>query len=622
MYLFSNIFDQLTKQGQPQVPSFATSQAPRTMNYTSPTIPTQQPIQATPTAPIQQKKSMTLFANEKSTMNQMISDGLSEDEAQNIVKEHRKKLYPNIDLNPVEVAALRQMANDGLTSYEASELLKQSKEQKKAKAWEDFQKKYEKGNLLQKGAYNTLAFAAGNLETIAKYGGNILDFATGWRAGFWEDVKAMEQVTQSSEFSDSTAFKAGTYLPDVAMAVAPIGWIASAPTIGKAILQWAKIWGIYGWANPILQNGSDASMMDIGKWAAVWATVWATVWAAIPVAGKVLSKWADLVKKSGKALYKTAIKPNVQEAEQIINAEGITLSNKAKIKKIESSKLSPVTKAKKIDALTWKTPITRADTSLKYGITGTEKWIGVQWKAESTKLWRDTVWPAIQKSKAQHSIDDMFTRAEKVIEWEKSVLRKQELMEWLQALKEDYLATGKKVFTTGDIQAEKSMLDEFTPSKIWKWKEVAQGYTQAKNTLANIFREQVRDDLGKVGIKNAKELYWDYANLSQLKDIWVKWITEGGLKGWFGTFWSTIYDKVATPVKTVWGKYIYKLGNWVEYVWPKWMDTLGKYLKSKWYKVAGGNIINLSKNVRNPLIRAGVLSNSPDTWMDRTIIKK
>ena len=33
----------------------------------------------------------------------------------------------------------------------------------------------------------------------------------------------MEQVTQSSEFSDSTAFKAGTYLPDVAMAVAPIG---------------------------------------------------------------------------------------------------------------------------------------------------------------------------------------------------------------------------------------------------------------------------------------------------------------------------------------------------------------------------------------------------------------
>lgn len=622
MNIFDNLIQSSTNQflgnkAQPQVPSFATPQAPRTMSYTTPTVPTQQPVQETLT-PIQQpKKTMTLFSNEKKTMDQMLADGLSEDEATALVKEHRKKLYPNLDLTPVEVAALRQMANDGLTSYEASDLLKKSKEQKKVKAWEDFQKKYEQGNLLQKGAYNTLAFAAGNLETIAKYGGNILDFATGWQAGFWEDVKAMEQVTQSPEFSDSTAFKAWTYAPDVAMAVAPIGWITAAPTIGKAMIQWAKIWWIYGWINPILQQGSDASMMDIGKWAAVWATLWA----AIPVAWKLISKWADLVKKSGKALYKTAIKPNVQEAEKIINAEGITLSNKAKINKIESSKLSPSTKAKKIATLTWKTPITRADTSLKYGITGTEKWIGVQWKAESTKLWRDTVSPAIQKSKAQHNIDDMFTRAEKVIEWEKSVLRKQELMEWLQALKDDYIATGKKVFTTGDIQAEKSMLDEFTPSKIWKWKEVAQGYTQAKNTLANIFREQVREDLGKVGMKNAQEIYWDYANLSQLKDIWVKWITEWGFRGGTGTWLSTIYDKLATPIKTVWGKYIYKLGNWIEYVWPKWMDTLGKYLKSKGYKVAGGNIINLSKNVRNPLIRGSVLSSSPDSWMDRSIIK-
>jgi hypothetical protein len=31
----------------------------------------------------------------------------------------------------------------------------------------------------------------------------------------------MEQVTKSPEF-DSTAFKVGTYLPDVAMAVSPI----------------------------------------------------------------------------------------------------------------------------------------------------------------------------------------------------------------------------------------------------------------------------------------------------------------------------------------------------------------------------------------------------------------
>lgn len=41
--LFDNIFDQFTGQAQPQVPSFATPQAPRTTNYT-------QPITTTPTA--------------------------------------------------------------------------------------------------------------------------------------------------------------------------------------------------------------------------------------------------------------------------------------------------------------------------------------------------------------------------------------------------------------------------------------------------------------------------------------------------------------------------------------------------------------------------------------------
>lgn len=37
--LFDNIFDQFTKQAQPQVPSFATPQAPRTSSYVAPNIP-------------------------------------------------------------------------------------------------------------------------------------------------------------------------------------------------------------------------------------------------------------------------------------------------------------------------------------------------------------------------------------------------------------------------------------------------------------------------------------------------------------------------------------------------------------------------------------------------------
>jgi len=36
--LFDNIFNQFTVQAQPQVPSFATPQAPRTTNYTQPVV--------------------------------------------------------------------------------------------------------------------------------------------------------------------------------------------------------------------------------------------------------------------------------------------------------------------------------------------------------------------------------------------------------------------------------------------------------------------------------------------------------------------------------------------------------------------------------------------------------
>lgn len=54
----------------------------------------------------------------------------------------------------------------------------------------------------------------------------------------------MEQVTQSPEFSQSSAFKAGTYAPDVALAVSPIGggYLAGA----KGLPQLALRSGIVG----------------------------------------------------------------------------------------------------------------------------------------------------------------------------------------------------------------------------------------------------------------------------------------------------------------------------------------------------------------------------------------
>lgn len=542
------------------------------------------------------KPKMTLFKDEYTMLGKMKADWLDDDKATELIKERRKDLFwDDTKLNSREVWMLQKMVADNLTAKESIALIKQYRSDLPWKQKAEFEKKYAEGNLLQKWAYNALAFGAGNLETIAKYGGNILDLATFWKAWFWEDVKEMERVTQSPEFQ-GTASKIGRVLPDVALATSTAG-------VGTPLITWGKtLWsmalrsgavGAWFWATqPLLEKWTDVTMWDIAKWWAIWGAIgW-----AVPLVAPLVSKW---LKKAWESLYKTAIKPTAQEAERIIGSEARKLANNAQIQKIQSSKLSPATKAKKIEALTWKAPVLRSDTALKYGISGTEKWIGVKWKAESTKLWRDKIAPAIQNSKAEHNIDDMFKKAEDVISKEKSSLRKQELMEGLQALKEDFVSTGKTKFTTADLQAEKSMLDEFTPTKIFKGKEVAGGYTQVKNTMANIFREQVRDDLWKAWVKNAKELYAEWASLSALEDIGVKWITEGGLKWGFGTFWSTVYDKVATPIKTIWGKTIYRVWDKIEFVWPKWIKNLWDYLKKKWYKVSGDKIINLSKNANN-----------------------
>jgi len=83
----------------------------------------------------------------------------------------------------------------------------------------------------------------------------------------------------------------------------------------------------------------------------------------------------------------------------------------------------------------------------------------------------------------------MFKKAEKNIDnMKEGELRKSELKEGLQALKEDYKVIGKKEFTTKALNEEKSSLDKFTPDKLFKGKPISSSYNEAKNILANVFR--------------------------------------------------------------------------------------------------------------------------------------
>lgn len=259
------------------------------------------------------------------------------------------------------------------------------------------------------------------------------------------------------------------------------------------------------------------------------------------------------MKKVWEFLYKTAIKPNAQEAEKIL----------------------------KFKAWLWEAPNTVAETAFKSWVAWTETRIWVQWLKKADEIFKKTVEPAFNKSTTEHSLSDMFNSAEKRIDsmntWE---LRKSELKEWLQALKEDYSLISKDKFTTKELNQEKSSLDEFTPDKVFKGKQVASSYNQAKNILANVFRDTVHKDLWSQWIKS-QEAFRDYANLKELSKIWVKWLTDSWFKGGFWGFWTTMYEQATTPIKTIGWQILYKVWDKLEFIWPKGINKLWDFIKDK-----------------------------------------
>lgn len=280
------------------------------------------------------------------------------------------------------------------------------------------------------------------------------------------------------------------------------------------------------------------------------------------------------IKKIGEALYKTAIKPNVAEAEKILQYK----------------------------AWLWSKPTTVAETALKKWIAGTETRIGVQALKKADQIFKKEVNPILEKSKTEHDLWSLFNKAEKSIDsMKEGVLRKSELKEWLEALKEEYASLWSDKFTTKALQQEKSSLDKFTPDKVFRGKPIASSYNEAKNILANVFRDEVHTDLGKFWLKS-QEAFRDYANLKELSKVGIKWLTDSWFKGGFGWFWTTMYEQATTPIKTIGGQVLYKVWDKLEFLWPKGINKLWDFLKDKFSIDKKGILVPKQwTNVNNPI---------------------
>ena len=349
----------------------------------------------------------------------------------------------------------------------------------------------------------------------------------------------------------------------------------------KTLASWAK------WASQWL-------WIDLASWNAPWAwtIAWGTIWLASPTLSAfwwVVWKW---VKTAGKALYKTAIKPNTEEASKIIQAT----------------------------AKWFEQPITRADTALKYWIAGTETGLWIKWVKQADTLFKKVINPAFDKAEEQGikaNYSSLVKEAKDNITKSKlySEVQKKEILNNIDELAKPY----KWTTTIKNLDLEKQAIVWKVPKKyIWAIKPPKE-LTAAQNALSDVFRNTVHKTLKSSFWIDSANLYRDYWNLIQLEKVGIKWLTEWGLRWGTGTMLSTIYDKLATPVKTIWGKYLYKVGKWIEFTWPKGIKTLGDFLRSKWYKVdSNGNLIKYASSALN---RSTALLNRSDSWMDRNTLK-
>lgn len=281
---------------------------------------------------------------------------------------------------------------------------------------------------------------------------------------------------------------------------------------------------------------------------------------------KGISPVTGLVKKGGEVLYKSAFTPSVREAENILAYEA---SQPATFSRLYGAGAIKGNSAFK--------PITVGETALRSGVAGTEKQVGVQAKRVADTLYKKVIAPAVDSIDSVITKDELFAPIKERIAGITDPSKRKAYEDAFEALAEDYKDVTQ--YTFKEAQKLKSEIAEFTPAKVFRGQDVANEFRMLKADMADAIRQKTYDALKDV---NIKQKYIDYGNLQELQKVGVKAISEGGLKGGFGGFWSTIYDTAMTPVKTVGGKVIYHIGDKLQVTAPKGFEgkSFSEYLKA------------------------------------------
>lgn len=289
----------------------------------------------------------------------------------------------------------------------------------------------------------------------------------------------------------------------------------------------------------------------------------------IPSVVGATSKTGGLIKLAGERAYTSAFTPSVKEAEQILAYEATKPSVASKL--YGAGELVGNSAFK---------PITVSETALRANIAGTEKQIGIQGKQVADNIYSKVIKPAVEGIKGVITKDELFTPLQENINKIVDPSKQKAYQNALDSLTEDYAHL--KDFTYPQAQALKSELAQFTPAKVFRGQDVANETRMLQADIAKTIREKTYDALKDV---NIRQKYIDYGNLQELQKVGIKAISDKGLKGGFGGFWSSLYDTAMTPVKTIGGKMLYKIGDNLQVTAPKGFEgkPLTNYLQSVGY---------------------------------------
>jgi hypothetical protein len=287
---------------------------------------------------------------------------------------------------------------------------------------------------------------------------------------------------------------------------------------------------------------------------------------------KVTEKAGTGLKKGGEVLHKQPLDPTADQARMLQNYRGNVEFTKQELAKTKPGSSAYKELQGELRALEANPPRLSSETALERGLMGTEKRIGQEAVVEKMKLWKHEVEPALKASKATISKEKAFSKLSERVTKEIDPTRRADLLNSLDDLAQDYAGIEKWGLFEGNQL--KSSLRKFVSPKFLKGKDISSVKQTLRGELADILKESILEEL-PVGMRTK---YLDYGNLKELSEIGVKALTGGGLKGGFGSFWTTLSKRTVTPVYTVGGQVLYRVGNVLEFIGRPGLRTFGDHL--------------------------------------------